>query len=168
MSERIVVGIDGSPESRAALDHALAESRRRQAPLRVVAAYIYPEYNGLGWPYPVLVAPETIADATRTAARQMLDEALGACPTPEPVELVVRAGPAAEVLVEESAGAGLLVVGHRGRGAFASTVLGSVGLRCVLHARCPVTVVRPSIPAVPAARDAQEARDAAPATAGSA
>ena len=47
----------------------------------------------------------------------------------------------AAVLVEEAADADLLVVGHRGHGALGSTLLGSVGLRCVLHAPCPVTVV---------------------------
>ena len=40
-------------------------------------------------------------------------------------------------------GAELLVIGHRGRGSVASVLLGSVGLYCVLHAQCPVTVVRP-------------------------
>jgi nucleotide-binding universal stress UspA family protein len=50
--------------------------------------------------------------------------------------------PATE-LVEQSRKADLLVVGHRGRGAIASTFLGSVGLTCVEHAHCPVTVVRP-------------------------
>jgi len=47
------------------------------------------------------------------------------------------------VLIEQSQGAELLVVGHRGLGGFRSAVLGSVGLHCVLHAACPVTVVRP-------------------------
>jgi nucleotide-binding universal stress UspA family protein len=38
----------------------------------------------------------------------------------------------------------VLVLGHRGRGPVASAVLGSVGLHCILHATCPVTIVRPS------------------------
>lgn len=61
-----------------------------------------------------------------------------------PVELQEAVGRPAQVLVEQSRGAGLLVVGHRGRGGFASALLGSVGLQCVLHAECPVAVVRPS------------------------
>jgi len=62
------------------------------------------------------------------------------------VTVHVRRGRPAEVLVEVSRHAAVLVVGHRGRGALTSAVLGSVGLHCVLHARCPVTVVRPHPP----------------------
>ena len=52
-------------------------------------------------------------------------------------------------LIERARGADLLVIGHRGRGGAASALLGSVGLHCVLHAECPVTVIRPKLaPAV--------------------
>jgi nucleotide-binding universal stress UspA family protein len=54
------------------------------------------------------------------------------------------AGNPAQVLLEQAADADLLVVGHRGLGSIAGTWLGSVGLQCVLHATCPVAVVRPS------------------------
>jgi nucleotide-binding universal stress UspA family protein len=47
------------------------------------------------------------------------------------------------LLVEQSRTAQLLVVGHRGCNAFASTLLGSTGLYCVLHAHSPVLVIRP-------------------------
>jgi len=47
------------------------------------------------------------------------------------------------VLIDKSAEVDVLVLGHRGRGGFASMLLGSVGLQCVQHARCPVIVVRP-------------------------
>lgn len=53
-------------------------------------------------------------------------------------------GSPGKVLVEQARRADALVLGHRGRGAFASVLLGSVGLHCVLHATCPVTIVRPA------------------------
>jgi nucleotide-binding universal stress UspA family protein len=52
------------------------------------------------------------------------------------------------VLIEQAQAADLLVVGHRGRGGLASALLGSVGLHCVLHAACPVIIVRPAAPPV--------------------
>jgi nucleotide-binding universal stress UspA family protein len=55
-----------------------------------------------------------------------------------------ESGAAGPVLVEASEGADMLVLGHRGLGAVRSAMLGSVGLHCVLHATCPVTVVRPA------------------------
>jgi nucleotide-binding universal stress UspA family protein len=60
-----------------------------------------------------------------------------------PVDVQAVPGPPAAALVGQSAEADLLVVGHRGLGGLRSAVLGSVGLQCVLHASCPVTVVPP-------------------------
>ena len=64
-----------------------------------------------------------------------------------PVTVEARIGTPGQVLLEAARGADELVLGHRGRGVVGSALLGSVGLHCVLHAPCPVTVVRP--PAVP-------------------
>ena len=57
-------------------------------------------------------------------------------------EVEVFSGPASAVLVRLSREADVLVVGHRGRGGVASHLIGSVGLNCVIHAACTVTVVR--------------------------
>ena len=59
-----------------------------------------------------------------------------------PVRPLVTEGVAAEVLLHEAKGADLLVVGSRGHGGFASALLGSVSMYCVLHAHCPVLVLR--------------------------
>ena len=83
-------------------------------------------------------------------ARRMLDDVLADRPglAAVPVELHQLEGLPGRVLVEQSHDADLLVVGHRRRrGGLTSAVLGSVGLQCVLHARCPVAVVR--LPAQP-------------------
>jgi len=140
-SDFIVVGVDGSPDSRAALEYAVTEARLRGARVKVVAAYSFPEYSALGQPYPVLVTPEQIEADVVGAVREVVDEVLAGEEHPPAVTVSVHSGDAADVLTRSASDAVALVVGHRGRGAVASTVLGSVGLRCVLHARCPVTIV---------------------------
>jgi nucleotide-binding universal stress UspA family protein len=84
--------------------------------------------------------------AKRPVAREQVDAAVAEEPALKdvPAQVVALPGPPTKVLIEESDGANLLVVGHRGRGGFGSAVLGSVGMQCVLHATCPVTVVRPA------------------------
>ena len=57
-------------------------------------------------------------------------------------ELLVCEGDPAQVLIEESREADMLVVGSRGRGSLAGALLGSVSQNCASHAQCPVTVVR--------------------------
>jgi nucleotide-binding universal stress UspA family protein len=61
------------------------------------------------------------------------------------VECKVVMGNAAQVLLKESVGADLLVVGSRGHGGFVEALLGSTGQHCVHYATCPVVVVRDSL-----------------------
>jgi nucleotide-binding universal stress UspA family protein len=140
----IVVGVDGSGGSRAALEAGCDEARMRGLPIAVAVAWTPPEV----WvtPYPLVAsAVDLHAAATDLAEKEVRDvhaaRARRGASTPV-VELVAAAGPAAVVLERFSEDASLLVVGHRGRGAVASRLIGSVGLSTVLHARCSVLIVR--------------------------
>jgi nucleotide-binding universal stress UspA family protein len=148
---RIVVGVDGSPCAGVALEFALAEAARRDAQVHVVSAVPVREY----WPV-------SLGMASYSAAMPSLEEILREVEqeTEEFVDAVMAeqgetakgifvrvetlAGTPAGVLVEQAQGVDLLVVGHRGRGGFASALLGSVGMHCALYAPCPVTIVRPT------------------------
>jgi nucleotide-binding universal stress UspA family protein len=153
----VVVGIDGSSPSRAALVHALGAAARRRsdgeaADLEVVSSYAIALHyiGGVPLEIPDIAA---IRDDTFDRARAMIDDvraesAVAGVPGADSVQvrLTVHEGPAAQVLVDASAGAELLVVGSRGRGAMRSSLLGSVALHCATHAACPVVVVRPAPP----------------------
>ena len=158
----VVVGVDGSPGSRTALEHAIAEATRRQAGLRVVAAVHLPQHWATAYGMPSPPSSSQIIDDVRAAAQRMLDAVVADRPEAAgmPIALVTRAGSPGEILVEEARDADLLVVGHRGRGRLVSTVIGSVGLDCVLHADCPVMIVRtePVKATEPAAADAVPAQ----------
>jgi nucleotide-binding universal stress UspA family protein len=153
MTEQIVVvGVDGSPGGRAALEYALQEAARRQARVRVIAAAAVPEYWAISYGTFVPPAPAEIVREMQKATQKHVDEIIAARPdiaAGVPVSVECRAGRPGEVLCDAAEGADVLVVGHRGRGSVASALLGSVGLHCVLHASCPVTVVRAAVRPVP-------------------
>ena len=140
----IVVGVDGSDCSRTALEFAFDEAVLRGAGVRVVAALPADAYWAASYGMSPSLLDELKADLEKMA-RGMVDDLVrerdGAVAD---VTVEVRAldGAPGRVLVDQSSDADMLVVGHRGRGGFRSTVLGSVGLQCVLHASVPVTVVR--------------------------
>jgi nucleotide-binding universal stress UspA family protein len=157
---RVVVGVDGSPGSRAALVRALAEAARRGADLDVVTSTPMPlPWTGIA---PVVVPGHNeVLTELAGRARALLTEAqeepaVHEVPGATAVHARVLAveSAAAQALVDSAAGADLLVVGSRGRGAMRSALLGSVALHCVTHAPCPVLVVhgngteRPDAPVV--------------------
>lgn len=137
----VVVGVDGSAPARAALRAAVEEARRLRATVDAVAAY---DAQGRWTDVDEQVAPSFAGfrtDVERGAA-QLVEEVLADVAPPTPVvRVVVVEGPPAETLVSRSHEAQLLVVGDRGRGGIAGLLLGSVALRCLASAACPVLVV---------------------------
>jgi nucleotide-binding universal stress UspA family protein len=147
MAGSIVVGVDGSPPSLAALLWAADEARLREA--RLVAVHAWRPTGLVAVPGPGLAPiPEDLpgeVEALREAAEAELDAALAeAFPEGEPGELerkLVEEDPA-EALEKESHTADLVVVGSRGRTGLAAAILGSVSEHVVGRAACPVVVVK--------------------------
>jgi nucleotide-binding universal stress UspA family protein len=135
---RIVVGIDGSECSVAALQWATQQAMLTKSTLEVVMAWEWPPSFGYGY-----MLPDNFDPASD--AHKMLDDAVekirgsAAGVTIKPV--VVEGHPSL-ALERASRGADLLVIGSRGHGAFAGMLLGSVGEYCIHHVTCPMTIVR--------------------------
>lgn len=149
---RVVVGIDGSARSRAALARAAEAAAQIGAELDVVAVC----QPVTSWSDLAIVArpfEETLPEARqRTAA--IVVATLGAAPRPD-VHVTVEVGAVGDVLVRKAEGAALLVVGSRSHSRLLGMVLGSVALNCVVHASCPVMVVRPDQAEVASAEPAR-------------
>jgi nucleotide-binding universal stress UspA family protein len=138
----IVVGVDGSDESKAALRFALEEAKLRGAKLRCIHAWAYP-YMGDPTGLATAVAADLFGRMSEDAQAQLtgvVAEVAGGSPGVE-IEQAVAEGPPASVLIDAAEHADLLVVGSRGRGGFAGLILGSVSHQCASHAPCPVVIV---------------------------
>lgn len=138
---RIVVGVDGSAPSDAALAWAVAEAAVRRAEVVAVHALAV---------RPV-VAPlprdgEAGPGRFEAAGRHLLGEALARLPGHEQVPTRTRVvdGPPVAALVAESAAADLLVLGTRGHGGLPGLLLGSTGYGCLHLCRCPVVLLHGS------------------------
>lgn len=137
----IIVGVDGSRASRAALGWAVRHATHRTAEVRAVHA----------WDAPVVGAEEIgmliDRDELEVQARRELDDVVDAVAdcSPStavpPIERVLRRGPAAECLLQDAAGADLVVLGARGLDATDRSSLGPVGRQVLAGATCPVVVV---------------------------
>jgi nucleotide-binding universal stress UspA family protein len=136
MSERIVVGVDGSEQSRAALRYAARLAGPLDARLEVVGAWHVPISYGLAGPAVEWNPKEDITQCVN----QVVDDVFGS-DRPGDLEILVQNGNVAHVLIERSRGAALLVVGSRGHGGFAGLLLGSVSAAVAEHATCPVLVM---------------------------
>ncbi|WP_086711096.1 universal stress protein [Streptomyces antimycoticus] len=135
----VVVGVDGSDAASDALDWAAELAGRRGLPLRVVHASLWERYEGYvagtaaDRPAERLHSEAVLATAAERAGRRVPAlKVMTDLAADDAVTALLRAGQSAEALV----------VGSRGRGEFASLLLGSVGLGIAARAQCPVVVVR--------------------------
>jgi nucleotide-binding universal stress UspA family protein len=147
MDRSIVCGVDGSPDSQAALAVAVDLATRLQ--LRLIMATvvepIHASYVGaasLGRAMPRPLLPTT--GQQEETAHELLVE-LGTTMGLEDTDRRVVVGYAAERLADlaDEEGAEMIVVGSRGRGAFKAALLGSVSTNLIGVARCPILVVPP-------------------------
>lgn len=135
VSERILVGVDGSETSIDALRYAARLAEALDVPLEAVTTWVFPA-----------VAEDAPVDtwSPEDDAQEILDasiaQAFGGTP-PARLARTVLPGPAARTLIQESERCGMLVLGSRGHGGFARMLLGSVSAACAEHARCPVLVM---------------------------
>jgi nucleotide-binding universal stress UspA family protein len=140
---RILVGVDQSPGSRAALAWAAGVARRLGLPLRVIQAWQYPSDIIVRVGYVHLSDAEHSEDRLTAELRNLVREVVG-----EPSGLEIRVeevrGPTTEALLRAASATNtsMLVVGSRGLGGFRGLLLGSVSRQLCEHAPCPVTVVR--------------------------
>jgi nucleotide-binding universal stress UspA family protein len=138
---RIVVGIDGSPDSKKALAWAIDHARRIRAQVEAVTAWEVP--------LSIVLVPTATEQDYAEHASQVLERAVEeVAGTIRDVTVTpcVEQGRPARVLTHLAEGADLLVVGSHGRGELPGMHLGSVASYCAHHAPCPVVVLRGAAP----------------------
>jgi nucleotide-binding universal stress UspA family protein len=141
--KQVVVGVDGSEDSRRALQWASEEASEHGAELVAVSSWTQPlllptpQQSGV----PLETDPTRLAENTKAMLEETLSEVLGDSPSVSVKSSVVEGSPA-KVLIDLSGSAELLVVGSRGVGGFTGLLLGSVSQHVAAHAQCTVTVVR--------------------------
>ena len=137
----ILVGLDGSNYSERALEWAAREAAIRNAPLRVLAVHTVPVgWSGRGTPYP---EDNEIVVRTKASAQELTDKVLAGIGSARPSGVTVEAvsGIPADVLLQASEDADMIVLGARGGGGFARLRLGSVSDQVAHHAHCPVVII---------------------------
>ncbi|MEU7817455.1 universal stress protein [Pseudonocardia sp. NPDC049154] len=137
---RIVVGVDGSSGSLAALRWAVREASGRRIVVHAVTAWDFPvkstfaDTATVGEVHPLVAAERILVSA-------LVD--IGVAAGNETVTTALIRGHPAEVLMQTAEGADLLVVGSRGHGTIFGALLGSVSHYVAAHAACPVIVIKP-------------------------
>ena len=152
VTNRVVVGVDGSTPSDAALRWARFLAETIGGTLQAVTvAPSYADWAPAGWAAAGWAGVPADWDPTRDANR-LLDQALDRVfgdDRPPALQTTAAQGNPAKALLEASEGARMLVVGSRGHGGFTGLLLGSVSAACAEHATCPVLVVHGLTPPPP-------------------
>jgi nucleotide-binding universal stress UspA family protein len=141
-NRRIVVGVDGSPASVAALRWAVRQAELTGATVEAVTAWHYPTVvGGFAW---APVANMEAADLQESAEKTLAEVISTAVDPASDVRIRIQAGKGTpvKVLLAAAAGADLLVVGASGHGGLTGALLGSVSRHCVQHAPGAVAVIR--------------------------
>lgn len=149
-AQPIVVGVDGSEESKVAVDWAARDAALHKVPLKLLNVLNPPvvmAFPEVPMPPGYLQWQEDEGAKLLTAALKTVEEATEGSPVEVTSEMVT--GPSVPVLADLSTGAQMIVVGSRGRGALARGLLGSISTGLVHHAKCPVAVIHDEDPLIP-------------------
>jgi nucleotide-binding universal stress UspA family protein len=145
----VIVGVDGSPPSKVAVDWAAREASMRDLPLTII--YVSPSpMVAADIPMPVTLTErlekhgQSVLREARSTAQ---DAAKGSNPTTIDTEMV-SAG-VLPTLIDRSKDADMIVVGCRGLGTIGRRLLGSVSSGLIHHAHCPVAVIHDEDPMMP-------------------
>lgn len=136
----VVVGVDDSVPSHAALAAAFDEARARRTSVTVVHSWMLPDF------YVDIVVARVAEDKLREQAARTLSRMVAPLQGSHPglpVNFELRHEPAVASLLELSAGASLLVLGRHGHGVSSGLALGSVPRALLRRSRCPVEIVPP-------------------------
>lgn len=137
----VIVGVDGSPSSLDAVQHAADLAAHHGTALHLIQAYQHPSDRQPGGAFAYYAADAARVEMAHNL-RSLVERTRAARPDLVRVEGKQINGPAATVLVERSRSAALTVVGSRGHGGFGEMLLGSVSTQVAAHAYGPVVVVR--------------------------
>ena len=145
----VLVGVDGSENSKVALRWAAGCADAMGVPLRAVWAWMYPSDAVLSIGGVKLPEPRQADELIEAQLRALLEEVLAEAGAR--VKVQAARGPATGALLRAAEDRpATIVVGSRGLGGFKGLLLGSVSRQLCEHAPCPVTIVRPSVPVDPA------------------
>jgi len=144
----IIVGVDGSPASRVAVDWAARDAARRGADLKLVHVLVPPAVMA----FPEVPMPPGFMEWQDEEGRRLLDSAVKTVEeagAQVEVSTDMVSGPAVPVLADLSSSAQMIVVGCRGHGALARGLLGSISTGLAHHAHCPVAIIHDEDPLMP-------------------